>query len=151
MKTPSSFIVYCREEESDWSLASCDMAFEVVIQSVANAVIEDKGRRLLSGWGKTASQKVTFHVSRPKNEEAAKRAIVSAIHEIGKTRNLLSETEDYLRPLIVGIPVGCKMMKAPRPVNRKRSKNTDLVSEWVFQIRMAWKDQVESLRKEIAA
>jgi len=35
MKTPSSFIVYCREEESDWSLASCDMAFEVETETDA--------------------------------------------------------------------------------------------------------------------
>lgn len=149
MNLPRSFQISALE--SNYSLFAEDMAFEVQIASRINCAITlPGGRKVLSGWNKTAWSKVVFFVSHPLNEEVAKASVRNAIHEIAKTNALITELcesgEDHLLPLVTGIPIGCYCGQIKR-VERKKDRKADFLWDYIADIKDAFRDKVDEVRE----
>lgn len=153
MNFPRSFSIAAKQ--TDYRLFARDMAFECRVQYRMNAEIEGpNGRTLLSGWAPSASQKVTFFVSNPDGEKAGVEAVHAAAHELARTLSLFAECEDYLRPLMTGFPLGCRLMGAPKRVERKRDRRASYIGDFTASLTDAWnmkrKSLIEFLVKEAA-
>lgn len=150
MKIPKSITVQALE--NDYSICAKSMNFEVPVAFRINSEVECYGKKLLSGWHKSAFSKIVFHVHNPVSEEVARASVIAALREIEKTEKLLvdlAQNEDYLIPLITECPIGC-YWGALKLVHKKKPSNVTLLGDFITEIKDSFCNKVEDVRERIA-
>jgi hypothetical protein len=152
MNTPRSF--YLTAINPDYSLGVQDIALEARLRFRINSEIDANGKRVFTGWHKSAGTKVTFYVANAANEESARATVRDAVHKMSQTTMLAIELnssgEEYLMPLITSVPLGAELMSL-KPVSRKRSRDVSYLGDYIANVKDAWAARVSEARALVAA
>lgn len=148
MDFPRAFTI--APTKPDYSLLARTFAYEVKIRFRINAVIDAGNANRLTGWHKAATKKLTFFVSNPESDEVARESIREAARHLNKTTELLMQVEDYMLPLMTGIPIGFEIVDTPVRVDRKQPRDVAFLWDFIAEIRDNWRRTYEARLEEVA-
>ena len=147
---PKTFAILTPDEVTDYSHTRKVYAYRTRISYRINGEIEVRGRKLLTGWHRSASMNVTFFVSYPLSEEAWKEAVLAALHELSSTQEVMVLGDRfYLLGLIHGIPIGCFHEKVESVSNIRKPRVCETVSEFISRVKEGWKVRVSAAQRQV--
>jgi len=149
MKTNS--ISISAGHDTDFGIGAKDVSIEVRLRHKANGLVTDPttGRKYITGWAWTAGHKVTFHVLNPISESAALKAVDRALHQYAvETYKLHLDTEREITHLVTGVAIGADVM-SKNIVDRKPTKNTQVLIDVIDQVKRAWSEKVAEIHTQL--
>jgi hypothetical protein len=140
---PKTFSIGCSDPDTDYTACAHDIAIDVKLVYRTNRVIHALGREVLTGWAEAAAVTCTFFVSAPRDEECAKKAVKASIQEISRTVRAFMAAPEHLRPIIVNVPIGCRVIGSLEVVQKSRPRDCAYIADFIGSIHDAFRRNIE--------
>ena len=127
---PTSLSVSTPHGRTDYSFTAHDCVLAIKYDFYVNQILTSHtGRELLTGWARSAGQKATVFVSSPLTAQDAYTAVRQLAHELNASTRIYLDMEEYMRPVITGIPIRFRIIGKPEMVECRRRNNVGYVPD----------------------